>query len=455
MKKTFLSFIIVGLLLISLVAAQQQESVKAGTTPDSVFYGLDKASEAIRLALTFSHVKKAELHLKYSEERLAEAQEMIEKNKVKYLEKLMAQREKHINKTNDEIAKAQTTGKDVTAVAEKVEQATSKHIAVLTALLDKVPESAKEFIQHAIEMSSKGMQRALEAVTKEKEKPEEKPEKEITPGKPEEIPKKGQEPETKASGKGKLNMQITDKKPETLNITALEVTLSEIKVHAAAYGTVSDEDCTSETTTEEICTNETVSEVVPVCVNETVTNEVCTNETFVEEVCVNETINGTITEVCTNETTTEEICTNETTTEEVCTDEIINTTVTNCENVTTTVEICADTSETSAGWFTIVEGPVTFDLIQIKDVKEFLGSKELTAGKYTQIRLAIDNAKLFISDEEKPLKIPGGKIKLVKNFNIGEGQTTTLTLDFDAEKSVHQAGEKYIMKPTIKVIQES
>ena len=52
------------------------------------------------------------------------------------------------------------------------------------------------------------------------------------------------------------------------------------------------------------------------------------------------------------------------------------------------------------------------------------------------------------------LKVPSNKIKLIKPFTINSGDTTTITLDFDAEKSVHQAGSKYILKPTIKVIQE-
>src|SRR3990172_3278711 len=35
---------------------------------------------------------------------------------------------------------------------------------------------------------------------------------------------------------------------------------------------------------------------------------------------------------------------------------------------------------TETGWFTVVEEEKTFDLIAIKDVKEFLGSSELKAG---------------------------------------------------------------------------
>ena len=255
------------------------------------------------------------------------------------------------------------------------------------------------------------------------------------------TPEQTTEDGTGELGTGMLLMQITDKKPESLNITSLEITISDIKVHIAGAGGTTEETCTNETTTEEDCVDQNTTEIIPLCVN----------ETRIEETCINVTINGTNT---TNETI-EEICTNETIIEEICTNETINKTIEVCENITNTIEICDSESATGAGWFTIVEGPKTFDLIEIKDVKEFLGEKELTAGKYTQIRLTVESAKLMISGEEESLKIPSGSIKLVKNFNIVDGGTTTLTIDFDAEKSVHQAGSIYIIKPTIKVIQES
>ncbi|NIO20918.1 MAG: DUF4382 domain-containing protein [Candidatus Aenigmarchaeota archaeon] len=106
-----------------------------------------------------------------------------------------------------------------------------------------------------------------------------------------------------------------------------------------------------------------------------------------------------------------------------------------------------------SGWTTVVEEGQTFDLVAIKDVKEFLGSKELSAGIYTQIRLDVDSAKVTIDGEENDLTIPSKTVKLVKSFEIKEGETTTLTLDFDAEQSVHETGSgKYMMKPTIKVL---
>ncbi len=111
-------------------------------------------------------------------------------------------------------------------------------------------------------------------------------------------------------------------------------------------------------------------------------------------------------------------------------------------------------STTEAGWITIVEEPQTFDLIAIKDVKEFLGTKELAPGKYTQIRLTVDKALVTVDGVESNLEIPSEKIKLIQPFTITEGGTTTLTLDFDAENSIIKNKTGYKMNPTIKVIQE-
>lgn len=114
-----------------------------------------------------------------------------------------------------------------------------------------------------------------------------------------------------------------------------------------------------------------------------------------------------------------------------------------------------DNTTTEESWFAVVEEAQTFDLIAIKDVKEFLGSAVLDPGKYTQIRLNVDQALVTINGTEYDLETPSDKIKLIKPFTIVVNQTTTLTLDFDAQESIHSTGnDKYIMQPTIKVIQE-
>jgi len=113
----------------------------------------------------------------------------------------------------------------------------------------------------------------------------------------------------------------------------------------------------------------------------------------------------------------------------------------------------------NAGWYTIVNESQIFDLIALQDVTDVLGEKTLSAGKYTQIRLTIEKAEITINNsgelEVHDLEIPSDSIKLTKGFWIYEDETTVLTLDFDIHKSVHKTGsDKYIMKPTIKIIQE-
>jgi hypothetical protein len=117
-----------------------------------------------------------------------------------------------------------------------------------------------------------------------------------------------------------------------------------------------------------------------------------------------------------------------------------------------------DDDNSTAGWHTIVNVNQTFDLIALQNVTDLLGEENLPAGKYTQIRLIIEQAIITINNSGNisvhNLKIPSNKVKLIKPFWIRENETTVLTLDFDVYKSVHKTGkDKYILKPTIKVIE--
>jgi PKD repeat protein len=146
---------------------------------------------------------------------------------------------------------------------------------------------------------------------------------------------------------------------------------------------------------------------------------------------------------------------------------IVNLTVTNDSGngvsdwyITTAMigEIDDDEDNSTAGWYTIVNESQTFDLIALQNVTEVLGENILSVGKYTQIRLTVEEAEITINNsgtkEVHDMKIPSSKVKLVKSFWIYENETTELTLDFDVYESVHQTGNnKFIMKPTIKIIE--
>lgn len=136
------------------------------------------------------------------------------------------------------------------------------------------------------------------------------------------------------------------------------------------------------------------------------------------------------------------------------------------------------------GWVTLSgldpDLPLTINLLElVNGAMAYLGSTELAAGHYSQMRLVLEdsedapqsadlnilgNPHPFFNylidpwDNEIFLKVPSGGntgIKLVNGFNIQVMRATELVLDFDALKSVVQAGNsgKWLLKPTIKVVE--
>lgn len=116
------------------------------------------------------------------------------------------------------------------------------------------------------------------------------------------------------------------------------------------------------------------------------------------------------------------------------------------------VQVHMPSEDNESGWVTVVEGPVEYDLVELIGVEQILGETVLPAGIYTQIRLEVGSAVVTIDGEEHTLTIPSGSVKLVRAFEIMEGETTELTLDFDAQDSIHQSGPNYIMRPAIRVL---
>ena len=131
--------------------------------------------------------------------------------------------------------------------------------------------------------------------------------------------------------------------------------------------------------------------------------------------------------------------------------------------------------EDSDGWQVVATPAATYNLLDlVNGAMEKLGTDSLETGVYTQMRLMLRNTPdngdnllgqmhpypNYIIDKEDgvhELKVPSGYqtgIKLVHSFKIISGLTVDLILDFDATKSVVQAGKsgKYILTPTIKVI---
>ncbi len=114
-------------------------------------------------------------------------------------------------------------------------------------------------------------------------------------------------------------------------------------------------------------------------------------------------------------------------------------------------------------WVTIVGAPPSFDLMEVLDgVEVVLGSANVTAGKYTQIRMEVDQVTVVTTAGDSiTAEIPSGTLKIVRPFTVEPGGTTVLILDFDGEKSLILPGkdlaaakERAIFKPVVKLLIE-
>ncbi|MFC1896983.1 DUF4382 domain-containing protein [Chloroflexota bacterium] len=114
------------------------------------------------------------------------------------------------------------------------------------------------------------------------------------------------------------------------------------------------------------------------------------------------------------------------------------------------------TQQSEAGWITIIDHEVTFNLFEIIEEADILGSEDVTAGKYTQIRMDVIKVEGLTSDDTEYIAtVPSGTLKIVRPFEVKDGATTILTLDFDGDKSLVMTGKgKFIFKPVVRLLKE-
>lgn len=108
--------------------------------------------------------------------------------------------------------------------------------------------------------------------------------------------------------------------------------------------------------------------------------------------------------------------------------------------------------ETEGVWLTVVEGEHTFDLLQVVGKEQSLGLSELAPGTYNQIRMDIQGVVITRGGEEIVGEVPSSVLRIVRPFEVIAGQTTVLTFDFDADRSVVAAGDRLVLKPTVKLL---
>ncbi len=134
----------------------------------------EKASEEKAINKIKDPLKKASMHIKFANKRIQLIENKRGKGKLttignsENLDPLINEYEENLDKAYNEIMKAQALGRDTTSSLNIINKATSKHLVVLNRVLAKVPEQAKNAIRHAIEVSQRGHQKALQHLSKSK-----------------------------------------------------------------------------------------------------------------------------------------------------------------------------------------------------------------------------------------------------------------------------------------------
>ena len=148
------------------VAQPNTSSVDPGITPDSPFYFFKVIVEKVKLFVIVDPAKKADLLAELINTKLAEAQAMFEEGKVEDAQEALELYQEYVDEMTEVVGETTKNGKDLSKVIERVKEAHENHVEVLTELLEKVPDQAKDAIEHALEVSQRGQEVCIERLEK-------------------------------------------------------------------------------------------------------------------------------------------------------------------------------------------------------------------------------------------------------------------------------------------------
>jgi hypothetical protein len=126
-------------------------------------------------------------------------------------------------------------------------------------------------------------------------------------------------------------------------------------------------------------------------------------------------------------------------------------------------------SNESNKWMTVAEPYKTYDLLTLQNgVTAELGETNISVGTYSELRLNLgeqeDNGTnllggshpyanyiVFIGDDVAELKVPSSTLKQKYDFNVDETGIIEMTIDFDANRSIHMSGNsgQWILTPVL------
>ncbi|MFH0889933.1 MAG: DUF5667 domain-containing protein [Candidatus Aenigmatarchaeota archaeon] len=149
------------------ISVMETEMSQPGLLPDNPMYIFKRFGEAVQMTLTFDPKKKAELHLEFAKNRLAEAKKMIDNNKTTEAKNAVEDYSKEIDDFENV---SSGIGRNVSSFIKANDNLLVKSTFVLGMVYDKVPDEAKPAIENALNNSIEHIVRATERVENKTDK---------------------------------------------------------------------------------------------------------------------------------------------------------------------------------------------------------------------------------------------------------------------------------------------
>jgi hypothetical protein len=96
------------------------------------------------------------------------------------------------------------------------------------------------------------------------------------------------------------------------------------------------------------------------------------------------------------------------------------------------------------------------DLLAIQDKTITVVNTEVPSATYDHVGFSLDEGRSYVieSGVRKPLSIPNGSVTVEGPFVVTQGAATTITLDFDAKKSLtHRSDGSWTMNPHVVIVE--
>ena len=107
------------------------------------------------------------------------------------------------------------------------------------------------------------------------------------------------------------------------------------------------------------------------------------------------------------------------------------------------------------GWVSVSTDSKTFSLLELKAKGEskLAAAIDAPAGTYDQVRVNVDTVVVTTKDgKTSNAKVPSGELKMMSNIVVKADSSSSVSLDFLADASLHTTGNgTYIFAPVVKI----